>query len=238
MKAIDSHRLRAAVMNMMKSPTVDELERVSVVHAPITKNILVTIKGEKATYKKFLVGAKNKQTIDTKQSEYGLKDLSRMPSLSTELDSFYAFMIEPSPSSQEEPIRKTTADVYLRHCRLFLGWFLSNGSNRNGASEPTNISIDHLSLSLKDIFVDKMRESAEPVFRFIKWLRATRKVSVAYEANVLRGLTKLVKFRFSSGPPIQHTAPSFHCSPSMFHRVTCVRPPILVLRRFCHAWDG
>lgn len=54
-------------------------------------------------------------------------------------------------------------------------------------------------LSLSSVFPDKSRESAKPVFEFIKWLKDKRKISVSYEANVLRGLTKLIKFRFAKG---------------------------------------
>jgi hypothetical protein len=53
------------------------------------------------------------------------------------------------------------------------------------------------SLSLRTVFPTKEKASAAAVYEYIQWLRNVRKISTSYEANVLRGLIKLAKFRFS-----------------------------------------
>lgn len=53
-------------------------------------------------------------------------------------------------------------------------------------------------MSLYDIFPSSDTESAAPVLQYILWLRSERGISPNYEANVLRGLIKLVKFRFAN----------------------------------------
>ena len=53
-------------------------------------------------------------------------------------------------------------------------------------------------VSLVDIFPDASTESAACVLEYILWLRSYRDISSNYEANILRGLIKLVKFRFAS----------------------------------------
>jgi len=52
-------------------------------------------------------------------------------------------------------------------------------------------------LSLYDIFPSSTADSASCVVRYILWLRSERRISSNYEANILRGMIKLVKFRFS-----------------------------------------
>ncbi|KAL7548297.1 hypothetical protein ACHAWF_011579, partial [Thalassiosira exigua] len=52
-------------------------------------------------------------------------------------------------------------------------------------------------VSLWDIFPTPQVESAAPVLQYILWLRSERAVSPNYEANILRGLIKLTKFRFA-----------------------------------------
>jgi len=124
--------------------------------------------------------------------DYGLPaDLGdKCPILAAELDAFYRFMTEPHPLSQDSPIRKSTADVYLRHARLFLGWNLATGGF---GSDPSEV----LQASLTVPFPTKEREGVTSVFDFMQFLRKTRKVSISYEANMLRGLIKLAKFRFA-----------------------------------------
>jgi integrase len=122
-------------------------------------------------------------------ADYGLPpDLQeRCPVLATELENFMLFMTEPNPYSQDSPIRKTTADVYLRHARLFLGWLLSTGRFE-----------DEKRASITDAFPCKDRSGVKSLFDFVQFLRKTRDVSVSYEANMLRGLIKLAKYRFAS----------------------------------------
>jgi hypothetical protein len=55
-----------------------------------------------------------------------------------------------------------------------------------------------LAVSLIDILPDTSTQSASCVLSYILWLRSHRDISSNYEANILRGLIKLVKFRFAS----------------------------------------
>ncbi|GAX29094.1 hypothetical protein FisN_7Hh310 [Fistulifera solaris] len=107
------------------------------------------------------------------------------PRLMQDLDAFFKFMIEPSILQQEAPIRKATADVYLRHARLFLGWHMEQRGQFGKNS------------SLFDIIPNKEKESASDVVAFLLWLRKTRSISASYEANLVRGLIKLFKYRFA-----------------------------------------
>lgn len=121
---------------------------------------------------------------------YGLHDsLSTMPLLQKDLDDFFLFMTEPNLRSQEIPIRAATANVYLRHSHLFLGWLLR--------SQKLPQDIPHSEINLIRIFPNNEVECATIVFDFLKWLKVHRKISPAYEANVLRGLIKLTKFRYA-----------------------------------------
>ena len=141
-------------------------------------------------FKSIVVNEKAKARRKNGQYEYALNEDS-FPQLAKDLKAFYAFMTRPSPHSQEDPIRPATADVYMRHARQFLGWYVKE---KHGTAEAKS-SLDG-PLSIFQIIQDKEKESANDVIDFILWLRS-RDVSVSYEANILRGLTKLLKFRFS-----------------------------------------
>jgi hypothetical protein len=54
------------------------------------------------------------------------------------------------------------------------------------------------SLSLYDIFPNPTAESVSPILQYVLWLRTERGISQNYEANILRGMIKLVKFRFAN----------------------------------------
>jgi len=53
------------------------------------------------------------------------------------------------------------------------------------------------SVSLYDIIPTSETDSAAPILQYILWLRSERGISSNYEANILRGIIKLVKFRFA-----------------------------------------
>jgi len=142
---------------------------------------------EKLSLKNVIVNPKQKNRMNTPNYVYGFKNVTYYPNLHTELDHFLIFMTEYGISSQEEPIRLTTAEPYLRHSKLFIGWFLKSQNLH-----------DKLNISIKDIFKTKEKESAQPIVNYIQWLKYERKASPSYISNVLRGLGKLVKFRFSS----------------------------------------
>lgn len=143
-------------------------------------------KQQRSGFKKIIVNEKAKARRKKGNYEYSLNE-KIFPQLSIDLQTFYAFMTRPSPHSQEDPIRAATADVYMRHARQFLGWYINE--NRNRANSDASLSLFH-------VIPDKEKESATEIIDFVLWLR-TRDISVSYEANILRGLTKLLKFRFS-----------------------------------------
>ena len=135
---------------------------------------------------------------------YGLpKDYAILyPKLASELEDYYTFMTQPSTYSQESPIRDATAKVYLNHARLFLGWCCQNaktdgsGDSNKDEEEEKETGFPNNDLSIFAVVPNKEKESAENIIRFILWMR-TRDISVSYEANLLRGIIKLLKFRFS-----------------------------------------
>ena len=147
--------------------------------------------------------------------DYGLpKDYQkRYPKLGSELEEFLLFMTRPSPYAQEDPIREATAKVYMRHAKLFLGWYLSHYSqlkkqdyqngNRDGetgdvsSADRSALKYDDRTVSMFEIVPNKEKDSATPLIDFILWLRTARDVSVSYESNMLRGLIKLLKYRFA-----------------------------------------
>jgi hypothetical protein len=135
---------------------------------------------------------------------YGLpKDYAILyPRLASELDNYYTFMTQPSTYSQESPIRDATAKVYMNHARLFLGWCCQNaktdGSGHNNKDEELEeeSGFPNDDMSIFAVLPNKEKESADNIIQFILWMR-TRDISVSYEANLLRGIIKLLKFRFS-----------------------------------------
>jgi hypothetical protein len=46
------------------------------------------------------------------------------PTLYQELNDYYEFMTMPSVAAQEAPLRTCTAQKYLQHAQLFLGWYV------------------------------------------------------------------------------------------------------------------
>ena len=151
---------------------------------------------DKPSFKSFVVNDRAARRKQGGGNEYGLpsnyKDI--YPALADEIDKFVAFMTVPSTISQEAPIRHATAEVYVRHAKLFLGWCVKHktgGSDRDGNDTCSNPS-------LYSIIPNKEKESAQIVLDFVLWLRSERQISASYEANLLRGLMKLLKFRFST----------------------------------------
>lgn len=129
--------------------------------------------------------------------EYGLpRDYAnKYPTLAAEIEEqYYKFMTQPSTHSQEDPIRPSTAKIYLRHAKLFLGWCIDElGSNDTERAPKIE---DVSTVSIYQIILNKEKDSANLIIDFVLWVRS-RDVSVSYEANLLRGIIKLLKFRFS-----------------------------------------
>lgn len=153
------------------------------VKRPLFKSVVVNEKAQK----------RRSKSSDEKH-DYGLtRDYQKIyPKLGEEMDSFFTFMTRPSTASQEAPIRPATANVYMRHAKLFLGWFLFQHCREKDSA------FDDATVSICDIVPTSDKQSADCFLEFIVWLRTSRSISVSYEANVLRGLTKLLKFRFAS----------------------------------------
>lgn len=141
--------------------------------------------------------------------DYGLKEHDLSVELASDLHRFQHFMMTPSPRNQEPPIRKATSAVYTNHAKLFLGWYTKVYSNTIDTKRtcPNSLSV---------LFPSKTRDGAELAYQFIQFLRDVRKISVSYEANVLRGITKLAKYVFheeSSSDPYYGTGKSFEDIP-------------------------
>jgi len=138
----------------------------------------------------------------TSDFNYGLpKDYATLyPRLASELDDFYTFMTQPSTYSQESPVRDATAKVYMRHAKLFLGWCCQNAkhndSDGDDEEEVESVVQKKNDVSIFAVLPNKKKESAENIIRFVLWMR-TRDISVSYEANLLRGIIKLLKYRFA-----------------------------------------
>ncbi|CAJ1959109.1 unnamed protein product [Cylindrotheca closterium] len=146
-------------------------------------------------FKATIINEKAKARRKNGEYEYALDD-GLYPLLANDLQAFFLFMTRPSPHSQEDPIRGATAEVYMRHARQFLGWYVTQEKRPVSSSESKPEVPSNENLSLQDIIPNKEQESANDIIDFVLWLRS-RDVSVSYEANILRGLTKLLKFRFS-----------------------------------------
>ena len=181
-------------------------------------------------YWSFVVNGKQQQRLQV-EYQYALpKNYEQMlPKLAKEIEEeFLIFMTQPTASSQEPPIREATAVVYQRHARQFAGWFLKHCQSsaeidmdalrsayavkESGDELVSNSSNLLKSFSLHDIIPSKDAKSAQPIVEYIVWLRKVRNISNNYEANLLRGLTKLLKFRFvteSSADPT-YGEKSFH----------------------------
>jgi hypothetical protein len=205
--SLTAHQTRAALTHMLKRNSYmgnNELQTLE--YTPITDDVNALVRGNRtqpgtsSDYKSTIINKRAKSRAESIEPlAYGLPNNYRdlFPQAAEELEEFFLFMTKPTTDSQNEvPIRKATADIYMRHAKLFLGWFwyihLPDHLNEiNGI-----VASDRSSLTLLRVFPTKEKESAESILAFLTWLRSRRKISVSYEANLLRGLLKLVKFRF------------------------------------------
>jgi len=198
---LDAHRMRSALLAISKKQHEVEFLEPSGASTDVSsvKSNAGTIppedfKSKPIAYKKVIVNekAKRRRKDNRGGKDYGLPSnyADEYPRLALELDEFFKFLTIPRASAQDAPIRATTADVYLRHAKLFLGWYIKIYA---ATADNQELSKD---LSVFSIIRNKEKRSATVLLDFILWLRATRNISASYEANVLRGLTKLVKYRF------------------------------------------
>ena len=98
----------------------------------------------------------------------------------------------------KNPISIATANVYIKHAKKFLGWFIRYHSNEKCDAVYINStsSIPLNRLSFNWIIPNKTKDSASVMIDYILWLRTERQISKSDEANILRGLAKVLKFRF------------------------------------------
>ncbi len=80
---------------------------------------------ENKTYNYGLLQASQTNGNGANKHDTTTNDEQIYSNLFAELDSFWEFMTVPQTSSvAESPIRERTAEVYMRHARLFLGWIV------------------------------------------------------------------------------------------------------------------
>ena len=176
----------------VEEPNTDVAMSAAAVDTPTTTTS--SRKNLQQEFKNLVVNKKaQKRRKAADKYEYGLPTdyPIKYPKLASDLDEFFTFMTQPSTHSQEDPIRPATAEVYIRHAKQFLGWYVHFNTDTN----QTALNGDK-DLSVFQLFETMEKESAKHVIDFILWLRS-RDVSVSYEANILRGLIKLLKFRFA-----------------------------------------
>eukprot|EP01041_Mallomonas_annulata_P005427 gene5427-10881_t len=227
--ALEAHKLRIAVTNTINdrinSPSLQYLPEISSMEQRFkTEKIVIPHITTKSnlTYFEFIVDSNAQKRSANGDLYYGLiprkgKKADRSgraeciyTGLLESLRSFWKFMVEPSPFSQDPAIREATAQVYLTHANLFLGWYtqqhygtegqllLPCNVTTNSSSSNKTAAVPASQLSLRDIFPAKDKEYSLPIYEFIIWLRKHRAISMSYEASMLRGLIKLVKYRFST----------------------------------------
>jgi len=213
-----AHRVRAAVVPALAATAqvtktaVDEKEEKSLAEPPtaggMSSDAAATGELRRPLFKSVVVNDAQARrcrgdggATASSKLEYGVSksDLSKLyPRLADELDDFMNFMTQPNPYSQEDPIRPATANVYLTHARLFLGWYLKKTAGNSPQADYSGRTVSGMSSppSIYEIIPDKTKDSAKPMMDFVVWLRSNRSISASYEANLLRGLVKLLKFRF------------------------------------------
>lgn len=113
------------------------------------------------------------------------------PALKAELEHDYyeEFLIKPTPEAPT-PLRAATAKTYLRHAKLFVQWYAATSdsvTNTTRLSDILNASGDEASVQC---FWD-----------FCAYLRTERAIAKSYEANLWRGLGKLLKYRHGAEVP-------------------------------------
>ena len=136
--------------------------------------------------------------VSSNRTAYGLPsidDSNQTRVLRQEIDQFWhEFMTRPNPyHPTSTPLRNATAEVYVRHANLFLGWYMQHQANstNDGTSGISN------NISLRDIFADETVGSVSILLDFVRWLRENRNIAASYEGNLWRGLTKLLQFRYT-----------------------------------------
>lgn len=214
------HKRRKRVKNDFKSCIVNEIGQRRMkrftnskkVNSSVIDNDMIENKASSTTSNYFFLSTKESKIVSALQKdqqtsvecyEYSLSNHDQIlyPILMTELNDFYQFMTIPSILSREDnPIRIATANIYMKHAKQFLGWYIRYHFSNNEKLDPVcingNPTIPFNQLSFNWIVPNKTKHSASIMIDYILWLRTERQISKSYEANILRGLAKLLKFRF------------------------------------------
>ena len=133
-------------------------------------------------YKDVSLSRKKEGRSQSKSGSYGVDTLPEP--LESQLQQYHdEFMTRPNPyHPSSTPLRPPTAQTYLKHARLFLGWYVAQNPDCS---------------DLREVIPDTDASSVNGLLSFVRFLREERSIASSYEANVWRGLTKLLQFRFS-----------------------------------------
>lgn len=193
---LHAHQIRAAISTLERLPVASSTNSEGV-HHPLhsTVDLPRIEKSASLAFKEYRVKSQKHSSSSMsgtgmKKGNYGLKDDDISPVLREQLEEFLLHMTEQNALSQEPPIRMSTAEVYLRHAKLFCGWWISVNTD---SEDPETGQV-----SLEQIFPTKEKTGATALYEFIRWLKHERDISDSYEANFLRGISKLLKFRFAT----------------------------------------
>ena len=122
LSVIDSHILRAALLHILheedkedSSVPLETVPSISIHPSTPTSTIVLPF-----ALNRTLASRKYKETrlinrASRDNDTYGLRETDLSPFLRRTLSEFESFMRDISPMSQEPPIRKPTADVYMRY---------------------------------------------------------------------------------------------------------------------------
>lgn len=194
-KKLHAHQLQAAMRTLVLRDAAEnaQTEDTHIQTQPVQQAAVEAGPSEKSSFKEYRVKNQRRRAgvsgeSETKKQNYGLRDDDISPKLRGQLEDFLMHMTENNPLSQEPPIRLSTAEVYLRHAKLFCGWWISVHADTVAAGKE---------VSLEDIFPTKEKKGAAALYTFIRWLKQERDISDSYEANFLRGISKLLKYRFA-----------------------------------------
>ena len=201
---LDSHKLRSAMLQLIVLTRTNQQSKSDSGYVATNFNnintaneIILSQTNKTLLFKHFKVAKSRKQTEDFNDN-YGIKEEDLTEHLKRELNEFSSFMTITTPTNQESPIRNATAIVYYRHAKLFLGWYINHQKQHIESINQNNISI-------RELFPCKERDGACHAFNFMQYLRDQRKISVNYESNVIRGLTKLAKYIFHEESHSDHS---------------------------------
>jgi hypothetical protein len=237
---MDAHKLRSAITHLLKDFGAEEEEEiddklplVEEAGQPLPHNQIDSEASLSAGQDEGLrvspfagvglvQGSRPVVTTGDRESWFYSVVESDLPALlRADLSDFYTFMTDPPIRVQEPAIRKATAAGYRDCAARFFGWYLLHTQSYSAAMKDAP---DWRAFGLKTMFPNTTVEMIEPIFNYIRWMRRERKISSSYEHTVLRGMGKLMKYRFHELSNMTH--------PSFGMRTYDDIPAVTELRRF------